>query len=124
MDIKQEDGSWTSFVADRIPEELDDTIKGHHAAFYLAQMDLTPEELLDVLPVAFLMTRTLPEPPGIAKYPVDAREKEGAPTMTVRSCCKLATKVASQDLANLDKVFDIAKSIHDKTPDTGSTGSA
>ena len=114
VEIKQEDGSWDSVVAERLPSELDDAIKGHHAAYYMAQKDLTPEELLDVLPMAFPMTHAHPEFPGIAKYPVDAWEKPGAPTLTPKSWRKLAMRAASRDTTNLAKVFEVAKTCEEK----------
>ena len=116
VEIKQADNEWTSFVAERIPSELDDAIKGHRAKFYMAQKDLTPEELLDTLPMAFPMTHTIPEFPGVAQYPVDAWERNGAPRMTVKSWCKLCMKVAAKDLENLSKVFEIAQACEARAP--------
>ena len=79
VDIKQADNEWASLAAERIPSELDDAIKGHRAKFYMAQKDRTAERLLDVLPIAFPMTHTLPEFSGIAKYPVDEWERQRHP---------------------------------------------
>ena len=55
-----------------------------------AQKDLTAQQLLDILPMAFPMTHTLPEFPGIAQYPIDEWEKAGPPFMRVKSWAKLA----------------------------------
>ena len=46
---------------------LDNAIEGNHAEFCMAQKELTPEELFDVLPVAFLMTHKVPQFPGVAQ---------------------------------------------------------
>ena len=79
-----------------MPEELDGDIKKVHANYFLAQKDLTADELLDVLPIQFPMTHHFPGFPGIARYPVDAWEEAGAPMFTVKSWAKLAMKVATK----------------------------
>ena len=66
-------------MANRLPAELGDAIKGQPAAFFMAQKELTPDELFDVLPVAYPMTHQLPEFPGVARYPVDAWAAMGSP---------------------------------------------
>ena len=114
VEIMQQDGTWESLVAERAPSELEDAIKGHHAKYYMAQNELTPEELLDVLPMAFPMTHTHPEFPGIAKYPVDAWEKAGAPMVAVKSRCKLGMRVASKDPTKLGRVLEAAKTCEEK----------
>ena len=63
VELKMGNGEWQSFIADRLPQELDDAVKGHHAAFFMAQKELTPDELFDVLPVAYPMTHHMPEFP-------------------------------------------------------------
>ena len=50
VELRMGNGEWQSFMAERMPQELDDAIKGHHAKFYMAQKMLTPQELMDVLP--------------------------------------------------------------------------
>eukprot|EP00974_Lingulodinium_polyedra_P033313 3203269-Lingulodinium_polyedra.AAC.1 len=62
------DGEWLSRMADRLPSQLDDAIKGVRAEFYMAAKDLTPEELKDELPMAFPTTHTVKGFPCIAKY--------------------------------------------------------
>ena len=42
-ELNQDNGSWTACAAERVPEALDDCVKGHHAEFYLAQKDLTQQ---------------------------------------------------------------------------------
>eukprot|EP00974_Lingulodinium_polyedra_P099666 9654363-Lingulodinium_polyedra.AAC.1 len=58
IDMQTQDGEWLSFMADRLPSQLDDAIKGVRAGFYMAAKDLTPEELEEELPMAFPMTHT------------------------------------------------------------------
>ena len=116
VEIKQENGEWTSFVAERLPEELDDEIKRVHAHFYMAQQDLTPEELKEILPISFPMTHNIKGFPGVARYPVDEWEAAGAPYFSVKSWCKMAMRIASNDLTNLGKVFETAQKISGGLP--------
>eukprot|EP00974_Lingulodinium_polyedra_P130542 11214237-Lingulodinium_polyedra.AAC.1 len=46
--------------------------------------------------------------PGIAKYPVDLWELNGAPVMTAKGWAKLCMMIAEKDLDNLQHVFDAA----------------
>ena len=46
VELKMGNGEWQSFMAERLPTELDDAIKGHHAAFFMAQRELTPTSSL------------------------------------------------------------------------------
>ena len=111
VELKMGPNEWTSFMAERLPEELDDEIKKVHANYFLAQKDLTADELLDVLPIQFPMAHNFQGFPGIARYPVDAWEEAGAPMFTVKSWAKLAMKVAVKDMTNLAGVFELAKKL-------------
>ena len=103
------DNTWTSFVSARLPQELDDAIKGKHAEFYLAARDLSPSELLAAVPMSFPMTHLVDGFPGVARYPVDEWEAAGAPMMTLKSWAKLCMRVSMNDLSNLQHVLDVAK---------------
>ena len=81
--IKLTNGTWATFAAERMPQELDDAIKGTQAAYYMAQTDLTPAQLLGIIPMASPSTHTLPEFPGIATHKVDEWETLGAPYVSV-----------------------------------------
>ena len=116
-EVKCADGRWEAFVADRLPTQLDDEIKRVHAAFFLAGKKLNEEELLKIIPISFPMTNHLKGFKSIAKYPVDEWEKRNYPCFTTKSWCKLAMMIASKDLTNLHKCFDIAKKIDDQTPE-------
>eukprot|EP00974_Lingulodinium_polyedra_P042717 4100739-Lingulodinium_polyedra.AAC.1 len=58
-------GQWLSFMADRLPAQVDDAIKSAKAEFYMAAKDLTPEELHEELPMTFPTTHVVEGSPGI-----------------------------------------------------------
>ena len=51
VELKMGNGEWQSFMAEQMPNELDDAINSHHAAFAMAQRELTPNDIFDILPV-------------------------------------------------------------------------
>eukprot|EP00975_Prorocentrum_lima_P004808 1046469-Prorocentrum_lima.AAC.1 len=54
------DGSWPAFMAKRFPpQELDDDIGKAHQEFWMAASQLTPEELLNEIPIILPMTHWL-----------------------------------------------------------------
>ena len=55
------------------------------------------------------LTHTVPGFPGIAKYPVDAWEKMGAPAFTLKSWAKLCMRNASGELTNLENIATLCK---------------
>eukprot|EP00974_Lingulodinium_polyedra_P018006 1745145-Lingulodinium_polyedra.AAC.1 len=69
VEIQTQAGEWMSFMADRLPSQLDDAIKGVKAEFCLASKNLTADEVKYDLPMAFPMTHNYPEFPCIAEYP-------------------------------------------------------
>ena len=101
-------------MADRLPVELDDAIKGHHAEFYMAQKDLTPRELEDILPICFPMTHQLADFPGVAKYPIDTWVSEGSPKLTEDGWSDLCMKIALKNLDALHEVFTCAEQLKKK----------
>eukprot|EP00974_Lingulodinium_polyedra_P112274 10860480-Lingulodinium_polyedra.AAC.1 len=52
IEMQAKDGEWLSFMAERLPAQLDDAVKGAKAEFYMSAKDLTPEELQEELPMA------------------------------------------------------------------------
>ena len=114
VELRVSTGEWRAFVADRLPTELDDSIKAHHAKFYLAQQNLSPHELEGILPVSFPMTHQLAEFPGVAKYPIDEWEEAGSPMLTVTGWCVLCMKIAEKDMENLHTIFTCADKLKRK----------
>ena len=82
----------------------------------MAAKKLTPEELNDVIPIAFPMTHNFEGCELITKYPVDHWEEAGAPYLSARSWCKLAMRAAKQDNSNLEAIFETAQKLLPKCP--------
>ena len=70
------DRAWQAFCADRTQAKLDDAIKGYHADFSVAT-EITVDEIWGVIRLGLRMTHVIDETlfPGMAKYPVDNKEK-------------------------------------------------
>eukprot|EP00974_Lingulodinium_polyedra_P100678 9751635-Lingulodinium_polyedra.AAC.1 len=49
-------GAWAVFMSERLPQELDDAIKGASAKLYVAVRDFTADGLKDAMPMFFPMT--------------------------------------------------------------------
>jgi hypothetical protein len=111
-------GTWWSFMADRIPEALDDAIKGKKLAFMEAFKQLTPAEIKAEMPVMFPSTHIFDVTclPGVARFPVDEWEKSGEPCLTQAGWAAMAMKVASKDMRNLQAIFDVGANIVEKHP--------
>ena len=109
VEIMLKDGSWTAFISDRIPEELDDAIKGKHAEFHNAMNGMSPEELQALIPMDFPMRHIMEDFPMVAKYPIDAWEKMNSPYMSVRSWAKLCIRVAEKNLTSLQNIMEVAR---------------
>ena len=108
VEMMTSEGRWLSFMSERLPEQLDDAIKGCSAQFYMASKKLTPAELQDAIPMGFPMSHLIDGIPCIAKYPIDLWEINGAPMMTTKGWAKLCMNIAEKDLDNLQHVFDTA----------------
>eukprot|EP00975_Prorocentrum_lima_P036144 7604358-Prorocentrum_lima.AAC.1 len=87
--MQLDDGTWKAFMAERLPQLLDDEIKRSHEAFYNSARNLEPGALKDLLPMAFPMTNPLVDEAGvehlgIARYPIDEWKAHGAPVMETK----------------------------------------
>ena len=72
---------------------MDDAISGCHCHFLVATRKITPEQLLDAIPMSFVMTNRHRESPGLAELLVDLWEKEGRPHMNETDWIKLCKMV-------------------------------
>ena len=105
---------WLAFMSERLPPELDDAIKGNNLeAFRQASMKMTAEDVYKMIPVRFPMTHAYTKDgkvlPGVAKYPIDAWEKDSAPFMSVKAWAKFCMLVAEKDMTNLHSVMEVCK---------------
>ena len=73
-------GRLSAVSSERILQQLDDAIKAHFADVYEATEVLTPEDLNNIIPMAFPMTHNVGGCELIAKYPADNWNDQGRPT--------------------------------------------
>ena len=67
--------------------------------------------------MAFPMARDIEWRELIARYPVDQWHDRGQPYFAAKSRCRLAMRVAKQDLCNLKRVFETAQVLLPKCPE-------
>ena len=118
VELRLSDGTWTAFISDRIPSELDDAIKGKKAEFFDAMNGMSPEELQSLIPMDFTMTHPQEGFPMVAMYPIDEWEKAGEPWMSVSSWAKLCMRVANKNLTSLQSIMEVAKKYDTETFET------
>eukprot|EP00975_Prorocentrum_lima_P051150 10715710-Prorocentrum_lima.AAC.1 len=73
-----------AFMAERLPQTLDDEIKRCHEAFYNSAKKLEPAALKDLLPATLPLTHLFTDENGlrhhgIARYPIDDWRARGEP---------------------------------------------
>ena len=73
--VKMSTGERETVAAQRLHLELGDTITDHHATYYIAQKDLTADQLLECFPMVFPCNRHVPYFPRIAACPVGQWER-------------------------------------------------
>ena len=102
-----DDGSWTAFAAERMPQELDDEIKKIHAEFFKASTFLKLEDLQDIIPITFPMTHIVEGADfvGSAKYPMDQWIASGEPKITSAGWAKLCINIATKGTTNLNGIL-------------------
>ena len=115
-EFKLEDGSWTAFSAERMPQEFDDDIKKVHAEFFRASTFLKPDDLQYIIPITFPMSHIVAGAVfvGIAKYPVDEWIASGEPKITSAGWAKLCMKIATKDTVNLNGILTLSEKILSK----------
>ena len=94
-------GEYEQFVAERMPQQLDDEIKKVKMEFHRAAGKMTPKEVQDLIPITFPVTHTMQEFPFISEYPIDKWEKAGKPCFSKRSWYKLVMLICQNDMDSL-----------------------
>ena len=120
---QQGDGQdWEAFLADQTPQALDDQLKKvSYDALSKTFEDLSPETIMKAIPVTMPMTHLATvkgkKMEGVAKYPVDAWIKSGAPEFTAEKWCMICILLAErgtdatlskEDAEVFDKLFSVA----------------
>ena len=126
IQFTQGSGQWEAFLADHTPQALDDQLKKlTYDALSNTFQTLSPEVMLKAIPVTMPMTHLATvsgkKMEGVAKYPLDAWIKSGAPEFTNEKwamiCILLAERgkgatqsgaFSNQDAEVFEKLFTVA----------------
>ncbi len=120
-EIKVE-GTCFCFLAERLPDALDDEIKNVQEAFHIAAGQVTAEEMFSIIPVVYPSTviegiRT----PGVSKFDLAAWQMDGAPVLGLAGWTALCLVIAKKDPINLHLISDVAEQlvqlVHEATPE-------
>ena len=95
-------------MADRLPEALDDAIKGRHWEMAKAMGAVNPKQLWEFVPMAFPMTNRHPIYPMLARFPVDEWTRAGAPYLSTKGWCKFCILLYEDNRKCLKDVFEVA----------------
>ena len=118
IEIQVEDKQWHSLLADRLPEQLDDEIKGVLGAWHEAAGRVSPEEMLDKVPLT-LPRCGLPTPVvGVAKFDFETWKQRGQPTLTKAGWIALCELIASKDQLNLQHIITLCDTLRKQMPDS------
>ena len=121
-------GGWEAFLADHTPQALDDQLKKiTYDALSRAFEQVSPETILKAIPMTMPMTHLAlisgKRMEGIAKYPLDAWIRSGAPCFTTERwalmCLALAEKgldstksdFSPEDMRVFDQLFTTASAM-------------
>ena len=106
-------GLWGAFLCDRPPLKLYEHIVKKRLAFYEAARRLSPEEILDLVPITFPITNVVDRGlcPGVGKIDVDGELRRGAPYFSMTSWITLCMKIALGDMHNLGSIFDTCEQL-------------
>ena len=104
-----DDAQWVSFLCERPPLKLLDSIYDKRLEFYEAARRLTPTQILRTTPVIFPAANAIDFDllPGVGYFDVDAAMRDDAPYFSHVSWVALCHKIAEGDLENLACIYDL-----------------
>ena len=98
---------WECLLADRLPENLDDEIKKHLHEWHQASQKITPEEILEAIPLTIPKLNEIEDNPGIARFDINLWKKLGQPTLTASGWMALCKIIAKKDPVNLQAIITL-----------------
>ena len=93
VEMRQSDGQWKAFMADRMPTALDDAIKGRHWEMAKALGQMSSRDLWESVPMIFPMTNHPPVFPMLSRFPVEEWKRAGAPYLSTKGWCKFCIRL-------------------------------
>ena len=115
FDIEDDDGTKArvSFLAERLPVELEDVIKKVHKAFHEAQQRLTAADIKKAIPLVYPKTNAVDPTnlPGVSRWDFAQWEADGRPYLDTAGWCALCRMIANKDLRYLRFLYARAMTV-------------
>ncbi len=105
-------GEWVCFLAERLPQLLDDEIKKQLEKWHEQLGHVTAEEMQAAIPIVYPKTNAFSaDIPGVSRFPFEQWRKDGRFVLGRAGWCALCQIVAAKDPANLGVIFEVADQI-------------
>jgi len=110
IELRDASGEWKAILADRLPEQLDDQIKGVLHEWHVAAQRITPDDIMSAIPL-ILPKANKTHIPGVSKFDFREWERLGRPTLTQAGWVALCRVIASKDPVNLQHIISLCDTI-------------
>ena len=102
-------GDTMAFLAERMPEQLDDEIKKLLHDWHIAQGRVTPEDIMNCIPEALPSVNLIKESkiPGVARFDFKTWKATGCPTLLRAGWIALCRCIAMKDEINLSRIITL-----------------
>ena len=102
-------GNVVAFLAERLPEQLDDEIKKLLHEWHVAEGRVTPEDIMSCIPEVLPKVNLIKESkiPGIARFDFKKCKESGCPTLLTAGWIALCRCIAEKDEINLSRIITL-----------------
>ena len=108
IELLMPDGTWQALRAERLPEQLDDKIKGVLHEWHEAAGRVTPEEIQKAIPMVHPETYKT-EVPGVSRFDVKDWINKGMPTLKESGWVALCELIASKNVKDLGFIIELCQ---------------
>ena len=106
IEIQVDNGDWYALLAARLPQELDDEIKSVRHQWHRACSQLTAQDIMHAIPMAYPKTgQTIV--PGVSKFDFAEWREHGSPTLTHSGWIALCHLIASKEPLNFERIISV-----------------
>ena len=115
-------GDVVAFLAERMPEQLDDEIKNLLHEWHVAAGRVTPEDIMSCIPEALPKVNLIKESkiPGVSRFDFRTWKAQGCPTLLRAGWIALCRCIAMKDEINLSRIITLCDDLsiqEERNPD-------